>query len=160
MYTLTRSLKLLLIGFYETDVARKYGRRQSTYVTYVEPILETRKNLKLIKFAEATRIMFDKAKRASGVYYDRHGTEFKAFAKKEVIVSAGALGSPLLLFKSGIGPSQMIKEAKVRLSEKKFQWNNSSFMFILNLYRFLQWLIYQLARIFRTIKEYFWVHFL
>ena len=100
------------------EVARKLGRRHSAYVTYLEPILLTRKNLKLIKFANVTRVLFSrdqKEKRAIGVEYTRHGYKFKAYASKEVIISAGSFGSPMVLFKSGIGPFQILKAAGVSL---------------------------------------------
>jgi choline dehydrogenase len=49
-----------------------------------------------------------------GVEYRRHGKEFRAFAKKEVIVSGGVYGSPLLLIKSGIGPKKTLAKGNVR----------------------------------------------
>ena len=101
-------------------MSTKLGRRQSTYISYIEPILETRKNLKLIIFADVTRIIFNfnklgKPKRAVGVWFNRHGSSFLAYANKEVILSSGALGTPLLMFKSGLGPAEMLNSAGVNL---------------------------------------------
>ena len=100
------------------ELATKFGRRQSTYISYVEPILETRKKLKIITYATARKIIFPfntlkRQKRAVGIKYVRHGYKFKAYASKEVIVSAGVYATPMLMFRSGLGPSDMLKDAGV-----------------------------------------------
>lgn len=51
---------------------------------------------------------------AYGVEYDRHGETRLAFATKEVILAAGAIGSPKLLMLSGIGPREHLEELGVR----------------------------------------------
>jgi choline dehydrogenase-like flavoprotein len=50
---------------------------------------------------------------AYGVEYVRHGVKKRAFATKEVIVSAGTLMSPHVLMHSGIGPREHLEENKV-----------------------------------------------
>lgn len=90
------------------------GRAVTTCTLYVNPILGIRTNLKLIKYAEVTKIITN-YKSASGVVYTKHGVERTAYANKEVIISAGALGSPMVLFKSGIGPPDMLFDAHVRI---------------------------------------------
>jgi len=101
------------------ELTIKNGRRQSTYITYVEPIIKTKKKLRLIKYADVTEIIFSSnlkyKHRAVGVKFNRHGTTFEAYASKEVILSAGAIGTPMLLFKSGIGPAKMLRKAKVTI---------------------------------------------
>lgn len=57
--------------------------------------------------------MINDDKIAYGVRYKRHGIPQIAYASKEVIVSAGTFSSPLLLMRSGIGPEQLLKEAKI-----------------------------------------------
>lgn len=47
--------------------------------------------------------------------YSRHGFPQIAYAKNEIILSAGAFSSPLLLMKSGIGPESILNDAEVRL---------------------------------------------
>ena len=49
-------------------------------------------------------------KRATGVYVIRSGRKHWIGAKKEVILSAGAINSPQILMQSGIGPKQHLKE--------------------------------------------------
>lgn len=59
------------------------------------------------------QILIDENNNAYGVAYTRHGIPQIAHAKKEVIVSAGSFGSPILLTKSGIGQQDVLKAAKV-----------------------------------------------
>lgn len=48
--------------------------------------------------------------------YTRHGLPQIAYAQNEIILSAGAFSSPLLLMKSGIGPESLLNDAEVRLA--------------------------------------------
>jgi len=89
------------------------GRAVTTCTIFIDPILGNRKHLTLLPFAEVTKILFNH-NIATGVKYTRFGKHFIATAKMEVILSAGAYGSPLLLFKSGIGPAEMLSRANVR----------------------------------------------
>ncbi len=52
---------------------------------------------------------------AYGVRFLRHGTPQLAHARKEVILTAGAFASPLILLKSGIGPREILKKANIPL---------------------------------------------
>jgi choline dehydrogenase len=81
--------------------------RQSTAVAYLNPARH-RKNLTVITDALTHRVDFDGAS-ATGVTYEREGVLRTLTARKEVIVSAGAIGSPHLLMVSGIGPSAHLK---------------------------------------------------
>ena len=76
-------------------------RRASTARTYLRPALK-RPNLELVTKAQVRRILFDGA-RAIGVEYSRGGTVEHADAGREVILSAGAIGSPHILQLSGVG---------------------------------------------------------
>ena len=51
--------------------------------------------------------------RATGVQYIHRGTLKTVFATKEVILSAGAIGSPQILLLSGIGPAHHLEQLKV-----------------------------------------------
>lgn len=79
----------------------KNGERCSTAFAYLYPVID-RPNLTVITDAHATRILFD-GKRATGVAYRRSGTDHQVQAKREVLVAAGAFGSPQLLQLSGVG---------------------------------------------------------
>ena len=58
------------------------------------------------------QILFDK-KRAVGVLYTKDGKDATVKARKEVIVSAGTVGSSKLLLLSGIGPRNHLQSLKV-----------------------------------------------
>jgi choline dehydrogenase len=86
-------------------------RRASTARTYLHPVLK-RPNLELVTRALVHRILFD-GRRAVGVEYSRDGPNSaieRADAAREVILSAGAVGSPHLLQLSGVGdPDHLTK---------------------------------------------------
>ncbi|HUP91124.1 MAG TPA: choline dehydrogenase [Solimonas sp.] len=91
------------MGYYK--VMQKDGQRCSNARAYLREA-EARPNLAVITGAHATRVLFD-AGRASGVrYYD--GSYREVYAQREVILSAGAIGSPQLLLLSGVGPKEQL----------------------------------------------------
>ena len=94
------------IGLYQ--VTQKNGERWSAARAYIEPH-RSRKNLAVITGAAATRILFQD-RRARGVEYRRRGKIAQARARREVIVSCGALQSPQLLMLSGIGDASQLKQ--------------------------------------------------
>ncbi|MDB4989070.1 MAG: Choline dehydrogenase [Myxococcaceae bacterium] len=92
-------------GYALTRVNQKRGRRFSVADGYLHPVL-ARKNLTL-----ATKSMVQKielrGQRAVGVrYQNAKGRVVVAEARREVILAAGAIGSPQLLMLSGIGPGE------------------------------------------------------
>lgn len=98
--------------FTTTELSRLKGRRATTYTQYIEPILTTRRNLNVIRFAHVEQVEFS-GRVARSVIYKRHGKEFRVTSRKEIIVSAGSYGSSVILFKSGVGPKEMLEEAEV-----------------------------------------------
>jgi choline dehydrogenase len=76
-------------------------RRASTARTYLRPAM-ARPNLQVITKALVHRVLFD-GTRAVGVAFSRGGVTAQAMATAEVILSAGAIGSPHLLQLSGVG---------------------------------------------------------
>src|SRR5216110_832855 len=84
-------------------------RRASTARSYLRPALK-RPNLQLVTHALVHRVVFD-GKRATGVEFSRNGGPVEtAEAAREVILSAGAVGSPHLLRLSGVGdPEHLAK---------------------------------------------------
>jgi choline dehydrogenase len=81
-------------------------RRASAARTYLHPALK-RPNLELITGALVHRVLFD-GKRAIGVEFSRGGTVERADANREVILSAGAIGSPHILQLSGVGDPELL----------------------------------------------------
>jgi choline dehydrogenase len=89
-------------------VNQKNGRRWSAARGFLRPAL-SRPNLKVETHAHATRILFE-GKRAIGVEILQNGNLRRILARKEVILSAGAIASPQLLQLSGIGDGALLKE--------------------------------------------------
>jgi len=87
------------IGCYQINT--KNGFRMSTARAYLAPA-RRRENLAIVTGAHASRVIMD-GTRATGVAYRRQGREETVTARREVIVSAGAVNSPQLLMLSGIG---------------------------------------------------------
>ena len=84
------------------------GERCSVAAAYLFPVRD-RKNLTVITRAEVSRVVMQ-GTRAVGVAYVRKGREHVAQAGREVILSAGAFGSPKLLMLSGIGAADELAE--------------------------------------------------
>ncbi len=93
------------------------GRRSSTYHAYLEGETEARPNLTIITGAHVTRILLEgegDTLTATGIEYrDTTGANQSVLARREVILSAGAIGSPHLLMLSGIGPRRELEAADV-----------------------------------------------
>ena len=83
------------------------GRRCSSAVAYLNPA-RSRDNLTILTKCAAKRITFD-GKRATGVKVFYKGAERTITARKELILSAGAIASPQLLMVSGIGEADELK---------------------------------------------------
>ena len=92
-------------GLYQ--VTQYMGRRASTAVCYLRPAMK-RPNLTVITRAMSKRILVEN-RRAVGVEYIRSGKAQTARCEREVILSAGAIGSPRLLLLSGIGPTDELR---------------------------------------------------
>jgi choline dehydrogenase-like flavoprotein len=83
------------------------GERCSAAAGYLFPAM-SRRNLTVITGAMAERVLFE-GKRAIGLRYRHKGHAQEARAKREVILSGGAFGSPQLLMLSGIGPAEALQ---------------------------------------------------
>jgi choline dehydrogenase-like flavoprotein len=92
------------VGFYQ--VTQQGGERGSTARYYLrDSHAERRPNLAIKHDALVGRVLFD-GKRATGVAYrPKGGAEIEARTRREVILTAGAFGTPKLLMLSGIGPA-------------------------------------------------------
>jgi len=93
------------------QVTQKRGRRWSAADAYLRPALG-RKNLTVVTNAHATRVLIENG-RAAGVAYARDGREDAARAGREVVLAAGAIGSPHLLLLSGVGPPPHLRSVGV-----------------------------------------------
>lgn len=89
------------------------GSRCSTSKAFLRPI-RLRKNFHLAMNAHVTKVLINpETKRAYGVEFIKNGKWYKIKARKEVILSAGAINSPQLLMLSGVGPAQHLHEVGI-----------------------------------------------
>ncbi|SNT76226.1 GMC family oxidoreductase [Paracoccus seriniphilus] len=99
------------VGYYQLTV--RNGRRCSAAVAYLQPI-RRRPNLNILTRAQVHKIVLE-GKRAVGVEItDRAGQVQTLTARREVILSSGAVGSPQILMLSGIGDDAELRKAGVR----------------------------------------------
>ncbi|MEO6998124.1 MAG: GMC family oxidoreductase N-terminal domain-containing protein, partial [Terracoccus sp.] len=93
------------------------GKRSSTYHAFLEPVMQQRENLTVITHAQVEQVLMKPdggGLHATGVRYrDADGASITIYADREVVVSAGAIGSPQLLLLSGIGPSEELASVGV-----------------------------------------------
>ncbi|THV89196.1 alcohol oxidase [Aureobasidium pullulans] len=102
------------------------GKRQDAAHTYIHPLMQSGDypNLHLLLESKVTRVLFDDNKRASGIEYiptpssqpvgGVNGTEpFQVKAKRMVVVSAGALGTPSVLERSGVGSKEVLEKLDI-----------------------------------------------
>lgn len=94
-------------GFGRIDRTTYRGRRWSTSRGYLARARQ-RDNVTVVTGALTHRVLFER-KRANGVEYTCRGETFRATAKREVILAAGAINTPQLLMLSGIGPTETLR---------------------------------------------------
>ncbi|QKV91329.1 GMC family oxidoreductase N-terminal domain-containing protein [Streptomyces sp. NA02950] len=92
--------------------------RQSSSVAYLHPLMGKRPNLEIRTGVQAKRLVLEGDRRCRGVDYlspDLIHT-LRVRARREVIVSCGAIDSPKLLMLSGIGPADHLRETGVEVA--------------------------------------------
>jgi choline dehydrogenase-like flavoprotein len=94
------------MGVGRFQVTQRNGIRCSAAVAYLRPARE-RANLQIFTDSLVLRLVLH-GRRANGVSIHRHGREETLFAEREVILAAGAYGSPQILMLSGIGPADAL----------------------------------------------------
>ncbi len=100
------------IGHYQVTV--RHARRSSASVAYLRPAL-ARPNLMLRTGTQTLRVVLEN-NRAVGVEVAAGGNEREIIrAEREVILSAGAIGTPWLLMLSGIGPAAHLRQTGIKV---------------------------------------------
>ena len=92
-------------GFFQTT--SRGGWRVSAATAYLKPA-RGRANLMVVTEAQTTGLLME-GRRAAGVRVKRHGAALVVRARREVILSAGAIASPHLMLLSGIGPAEHLQ---------------------------------------------------
>jgi choline dehydrogenase len=93
------------VGWVDLAIAR--GERVGPADAYLRPVL-ARPNLTVNTTCLVTRLRIQHG-RCTGVAYLHNGTPAEAYATAEVVLCAGAVGSPQLLLLSGIGPADQLR---------------------------------------------------
>ncbi|KUF12632.1 GMC family oxidoreductase [Pseudoponticoccus marisrubri] len=92
------------VGYFRVN--QKNGWRMNTARAFLRS--SPRDRVKVQTHAQVTTLLFDGA-RVTGVEYDLQGTRHTARCRGEVILAAGAIGSPHVLQLSGIGPEDVLR---------------------------------------------------
>jgi choline dehydrogenase-like flavoprotein len=88
-------------GYGLRQLTQKDGRRHSTAAAFLAPV-RNRKNLTVFTGAVVDRIFIENG-RATGVIVRHSGMMLTLAARREVVLSGGAIASPMILMRSGIG---------------------------------------------------------
>ncbi|KAK3859895.1 hypothetical protein Pcinc_034025 [Petrolisthes cinctipes] len=99
-------------GFSVADMTQHGGERSGVSEGYLKRATQ-RPNLHVVSKAHVTKIIFDKNKRATGVRFLHRGKIRTVSARREVVLSAGAVGSPQLLMVSGVGPAEHLTQHNI-----------------------------------------------
>lgn len=100
-------------GAYPVVASQRDGWRCSTEKAYLRPA-RSRPNLTILTGADVERVSF-LGDRARGVIFTHRGQRCLASAENEIVISAGAIGSPALLMRSGLGPAETLKAAGIEV---------------------------------------------
>ncbi|MCC3306393.1 GMC family oxidoreductase [Sneathiella sp. HT1-7] len=92
-------------------VNQKKGIRWNARKAFIDPV-RNRSNLTILKNAQVEKLIFE-GKRVVGLEFRRNNVVEQVTARKEVILSAGSIGTPQILQLSGIGPSQVLKDKSI-----------------------------------------------
>ena len=98
-------------GFGAMHMTVKNGVRSSSSNAYLRPAMK-RSNLTVVTHALVHKVLLED-KTAVGVRYERRGKIIDVHVNKEVILSAGSIGSPHLLQLSGIGAESVLSAAGI-----------------------------------------------
>ncbi|MAZ33254.1 MAG: choline dehydrogenase [Thalassospira sp.] len=100
-------------------VNQKRGIRWNTSKAFLKPAL-SRKNLELRTHAQVRRLIIENG-RVTSVEYDRNGVIETVSARREIILSAGAIGSPHILELSGIGRGDVLQKHGIQTIHESAQ---------------------------------------
>ena len=100
-------------GFFPLTISNVYDRRVSAAIGYLDPGTRLRANLELRTETRVKEILFEGTK-ATGVVIESKG-QTDAVHAKEIMLCSGALHSPAMLLRSGIGPVGHLKDMGIKV---------------------------------------------
>jgi choline dehydrogenase len=98
------------------EVNQKRGIRWNTAKAFLKPV-SGRNNLSIMTGCHVERLVIEQGEGGAvckGVIFTGGGTQYRADAKRETLLAAGAIGSPQLLQLSGIGPAAMLHQLGIQ----------------------------------------------
>lgn len=101
------------MGFGHYQVLQRRGQRWSAVDGYLKPALK-RQNLEVVAGAQVLKLVFD-GKRCVGVVYRKGGQEHTVRAGREVVLCLGAIQTPQLLERSGVGNPDLLQSFGIPL---------------------------------------------
>lgn len=101
--------------FSAAAVISEAGERVPTSVGYLTPAVRARSNLRVITGHVAERILFDGRRAVGALVASTSGGAVEAWDAGEVIVCSGAIHSPALLMRSGVGPASDLSKLGIPL---------------------------------------------
>ncbi|KAF5277886.1 hypothetical protein FQA39_LY06038 [Lamprigera yunnana] len=104
------------LGASKPQFCKRNGERESTGRVYLQRAFY-RKNLQISTKSFVIKILVNKEKRAYGVLFVKNGKLYIAKSRKDIILSAGVIGSPQILMLSGIGPKLHLNNLKIPVVE-------------------------------------------
>ena len=99
------------VAYYQRTI--RSGRRFGAAHAFLRPAMK-RPNLTVVANAFVRSITFE-GRRASGIRYRKNATDHVALAGRQLVLAAGAVGTPHLLQVSGIGPAEHLKRAGIEV---------------------------------------------
>jgi choline dehydrogenase len=99
------------------DVNQKRGIRWNTAKAFLKPA-SSRPNLTIMTGCHVERLLIENSEQGKvcrGVQFSGGGKAFTASAEREVLLTAGAIGSPQILQLSGIGPGAALRELGIKV---------------------------------------------
>jgi len=102
------------VGYFQVN--QRAGWRWNTASAFLKPV-QSRRNLQVMTGAQADRVLIENG-RAVGVAFTRAGQPQEVRANAEVILAAGAIGSPQLLQLSGIGPGGVLADFGIQVQHE------------------------------------------
>lgn len=109
-YNGREQLGVSILQYYVKD-----GRRFDPEMAFIEPA-KRRSNLKVSDKSYVTKIQINNiTRRVEGVVFTRNNKTYIVRSRKEVVLSAGAVGSPQILMLSGIGPKEHLNSIRIPL---------------------------------------------
>ena len=99
-------------GCYHVQVTQKDGERHSLAAAFIHPNLD-RPNLEVRTGVHVTGLRFE-ARRAVAVDFVQGRRPGSVRARREIVMSAGAFGTPQILMASGVGPGQHLQDLGIR----------------------------------------------